>query len=160
MHFGVFSRQIWERKMTSYWWRHNNEMTLLCTWAIVVNIVTLIFYHNNAVFMLLLWPALWGPPFWFGTLWVQCTLRVHACLLYCLSLTWMVPFWFIPPSFSLSLTWMAPFCYGLYCGGRHFDFIRTLRVQCTLRVQAWWNCTVYRSHGWRHFDLVNTPHHP
>ena len=68
--------------------------------------------------MLLLRLALWGPPFWFGTLRVQCTLRVHACLLYCLS-----------------LTWMAPFCYGLYCGAAILIY-RTLGVQCILRVQA------------------------
>ena len=44
---------------------------------------------------ILLWFVLWGPPFWFGTLGVQCTLRVHDCsLLYCLSLTWGPPFWF------------------------------------------------------------------
>ena len=99
-----------------------------------------------------------------------CTLRVQACLLYCLS-----------------FTWMAPFCYGLYCGIRHFDFIRTLRVQCTLRVHdcsllyclsltLWgppfwfyshpWGAVhpqgagllftvlFYRSHGWRHFVMV------
>ena len=72
----------------------------------------------------------------YRTLRVQCTLRVHACcLLHCLS-----------------LTWMAPFCYGLYCGGRHFD-LAPLGCSAPSGCRLVY-CTVYRSHGWRHFVMV------
>ena len=66
--------------MTSSLW----DDVAICTWNSVVNIVKLIFYHNNAVFILLLRLTLWGRHFYLSHPRVQCTLMVHACcLMYC-----------------------------------------------------------------------------